>query len=234
VLDASARKITRLLGEDDVVLDVGGWADPMPRADWVMDLMPYETRGLYGGAVDPDAERFGPETWIVRDICAREPFPFDDGEIDFAICSHTLEDIRDPLWVCSELTRVAKAGYIEVPSRLEEQSLGVQGPWAGWSHHRWLIEIEADRIEFAFKSHAINSHESFQLPRGFSRALTPSERVGTLFWSGGFEFSERIFLGPTEHDAYLEDFVREALRERPLARGRDVSGLARLRSRLRR
>jgi len=114
VLDASAREIARLLGEDDLVLDVGGWADPMPRADWVMDLMPYETRGLYGEAGDSDAERFGPETWIVRDICAREPFPFADGEVDFVVCSHTLEDIRDPLWVCSELTRVAKAGYIEV------------------------------------------------------------------------------------------------------------------------
>jgi len=234
LLDASAKEITRLLGDDDIVLDVGGWASPMPRADWVLDLMPYETRGLYGDAADPDAERFGPETWIVRDICAREPFPFDDGEIDFAICSHTLEDIRDPLWVCSELIRVAKAGYIEVPSRLEEQSLGVQGPWAGWSHHRWLIEIEANRIEFAFKSHAINARESFQLPRGFARTLTPRERVQTLFWTGGFEFSERIFLGPTEHDAYLEAFVGDALRERPLAPGGGASRLDRLRSRLRR
>lgn len=232
MLDASAKEITRLLGEDDVVLDVGGWASPMPRADWVMDLMPYETRGLYGEAADPEAERFGPETWIERDICAREPFPFDDGEIDFAVCSHTLEDIRDPLWVCSELIRVAKAGYIEVPSRLEEQSIGVQGPWAGWSHHRWLIEIEANHIEFAFKSHAINARESFQLPRGFARTLTPRERVQTLFWTGGFEFSERIFLGPTEHDEYLESFVETALRERPTPRGPETSRLGRLRSRL--
>ncbi len=234
MLDASAKEITRLLGEDDVVLDVGGGANPMPRADWVLDLMPYETRGLYGETVDPDAERFGADTWIVRDICAREPFPFDDGEIDFVVCSHTLEDVRDPLWVCSELIRVAKAGYIEVPSRLEEQSLGVQGPWAGWSHHRWLIEIEDDRIEFAFKSHAINSRESFQLPRGYSQTLTPRERVQTLFWSGGFQFSERIFVGPTEHDEYLESFVSAALREHAVPRGQRVSRLGRLRSRLRR
>ena len=57
------------------------------------------------------------------------------------ICSHTLEDVRDPIWVCSEIQRVAKAGYIEVPSRLEEQSYGFQGPWVGWGHHHWLIEV---------------------------------------------------------------------------------------------
>ena len=68
------------------------------------------------------------DTWIQRDICDREPYPFDDDELDFVICSHTLEDVRDPIWVCSEMARIAKAGYIEVPSRLEEQSYGFQGP----------------------------------------------------------------------------------------------------------
>ena len=54
-----------------------------------------------------------------------------DGFFDFAICSHTLEDVCDPVWVCEELARVAKAGYIEVPSRLEEQAWSFQGPWVG-------------------------------------------------------------------------------------------------------
>jgi hypothetical protein len=36
------------------------------------------------------------------------------------ICSHTLEDIRDPLWVCSEMIRIGKAGYIELPRGLQK------------------------------------------------------------------------------------------------------------------
>src|SRR3954449_10993879 len=103
-----------MLPDDALVLDVGGWAKPFPRADWVLDLMPYETRGLYG-TLEPDAERFGPDTWVTLDMCAHMPWPFADAQFDFAICSHTLEDIRDPIWVCSELARVARAGYIEVP-----------------------------------------------------------------------------------------------------------------------
>src|SRR5215212_2730078 len=119
-----------MLDAEAVVLDVGGWASPLARADWVIDLMPHETRGLYGES-DPARERFSGERWVERDICARDPWPFADGQFDFAVCSHTLEDVRDPVWVCSELARVARAGYVEVPSRLEEQAFGVHGPWVG-------------------------------------------------------------------------------------------------------
>ena len=134
MLEANRERIEAMLGDDDLVLDVGGWGSPFERADWVIDLMPYETRGRYG-ATDPAAERFGAETWVRRDICDREPWPFADRQFDFAVCSHTLEDVRDPVFVCAELNRVARAGYIEVPSRLQEQSWGVWGgttpTWAG-------------------------------------------------------------------------------------------------------
>lgn len=33
---------------DDIVLDVGGWACPFNRANWILDAEPYETRGFYG------------------------------------------------------------------------------------------------------------------------------------------------------------------------------------------
>src|SRR6059058_1636046 len=153
--------------------------------------MPYETRGLYGYEQgDRGAERFSADTWVVRDMCAREPWPFADAQFDFAICSHTLEDIRDPIWVCQELQRVAKAGYIEVPSRRQEQARGVQGNWVGWGHHHWLIDVRDD--------------ERFQVPYDEAQALTPEERVQTLWWEGSFDVSERVFIEPPEAlDEYL-------------------------------
>src|SRR6516164_2319087 len=101
------------------------WACPFNRANYVLDVEPYETRGFYttfGGPAfqGPEREQFTKETWFQRDLCERKPFPFRDKELDFVICSHTLEDIRDPLWVCSEMIRIAKRGYIEVPSRIAE------------------------------------------------------------------------------------------------------------------
>ena len=115
MLDASRDRILRELPDDALVLDIGGWGKPFPRADWVVDVKDYATRGVYGS--EPGEERFGLKTWVQRDICAAEPLPFEDEQFDFVVCSHTLEDVRDPVWVSSEINRVGRAGYIEVPSR---------------------------------------------------------------------------------------------------------------------
>lgn len=203
MLAESKREIqARLDDENLLVLDVGGWANPFPRADWVIDLMPYESRGLYGDR--PGPSRFGQETWIQRDICDRKPWPFADGQFDFAICSHTLEDVRDPVWVCAELIRVAKAGYIEVPSRLEEQTYGIHGPWVGWAHHHWLVDVSPRRIQFVFKSAVLQGRPSARLETEIGATLTEAERVQTMFWEGEFEFGERIFLEPGELDRHLD------------------------------
>jgi hypothetical protein len=204
------------------VLDIGGWAKPFARADWVMDVFPYETRGAYGRDGE-GPERFREDTWIQRDICDREPYPFADDELDFVVCSHTLEDVRDPIWVCSETIRIGKAGYIEVPSRLEEQCHGFQGPWVGWGHHRWLIDVFENRIEFVFKHQVIHGRESDHFPDWFHATLTPEERVQTLWWEGGFEFGERIFLEPQAVDRYMAEFVAQHLPPRQRARpGKDL------------
>lgn len=206
MLESSLKRILESLGENEVVLDIGGWAKPLPRADWVIDLMPYETRGLYGREPG-DEERFSAETWVQRDICDREPFPFADGSVDFVVCSHTLEDVRDPIWVCDEMKRVAGAGYIEVPSRLEEQSYGVQGPWVGWGHHHWLIDIVDGGIDFVFKPHILQGRRENHFPEGFWETLSPEQRVQTLWWQEGFDCRERVFYEDGELDRYLAEFV---------------------------
>ena len=212
MLAASLERLERELGDDRVLLDVGGWAKPLKRADWVIDVMPYETRGLLGSD-GAGPERFTAATWVVRDICDREPWPFEDGQFDFAVCSHVLEDIRDPLFVCSELARVAKAGYVEVPSRAEEQSWGVQGDWVGWAHHHWIIEREGRRLDFLFKPHMLHAREKFFLPPEFHRTLTEAERVEQLWWTGAIETREVLLFEPGELDAHLEQFVAQRLDE---------------------
>jgi hypothetical protein len=220
MLDASRAKLLAQLDPAAVVLDLGGWADPFPRADWVIDQFPYETRGLYErrGWVEPRAEneeRFTRQTWIERDLCDREPFPFSDGEVDFVLCSQTLEDLRDPVWVCSEMQRVGNAGYIEVPSRLEEQSWGIAGEYVGWPHHGWLVDVDEDAIEFVQKSHAIHASPPCYFPYEFWQGLSADERVRSLWWEGEFSARERVLL-EEEADAseYLAGFVEREMRAR--------------------
>jgi hypothetical protein len=203
MLEHSGKLIDERLGADALVLDVGGGARPLARANWVLDAIPYSSRGQLGWTGDPAGERFGPETWVQRDICDREPWPFENGQFDFAVCSHTLEDVRDPIWVAAELQRVAAAGYIEVPSLREELTYGIQGPWVGWGHHRWLISIEGGRIEFLFKHHVINRAGS-HLPAGTTGGMSSQERVQTLWWETSFEARERFMWTAEELDSFLE------------------------------
>ena len=219
----NVERVLASLAPDDIVLDIGGWACPFNRANYVLDAGPYETRGFYrtfngpasqGGSV----EHFTRDSWIVRDICDREPFPFRDKEIDFVICSHTLEDIRDPLWVCSEMIRIARAGYIEVPSRAAETSRGWEHPrMAGLSHHRWLIDIDGNAIRFFQKLHTIHTHWRYSLPASYLRRLPDSEKVQWLFWKDSFSFREDTINGPEAQAEELESFVR---RTRPYSSAR--------------
>ena len=217
VLASSTAKLLEQLSDDDLVLDVGGWAKPFARADWVLDLLPYDTRGLYGYEQgDRARERFNAGTWVTRDICDRTPWPFADGQFNFAICSHTLEDVRDPIWVCDELQRVAKAGYIEVPSRLVEQAHGVEGNYAGWGHHHWLIDVSGGRIEFVFKHHIVHGEKRFQVPHAHLAQLSAGDKVQQLWWHGSFEARERVFIDPPEAlHGYLIAVVPDARAERP-------------------
>ena len=206
------------IGDRDLVLDVGGWACPFNRADWVMDSEPYGTRGFYGSIGLPASqggavERFTRETWVQRDICARDPWPFADKQFDFSICSHTLEDLRDPLGVCSELVRVSKAGYIEVPSRLWETCRGMEHPrMAGLSHHRWLVEARGGHLEFTQKYHLIHAEYELAFPVSFGRALSTADSILRLFWEGSFTFSERTIHGAANIRESMAGYVRARYR----------------------
>lgn len=204
------------LSPTDRVLDIGGWACPFNRANYVLDAQPWGTRGFYttfGGPAfqGPGIESFTPETWIQRDICDHEPYPFPDKFFDFVVCSHTLEDLRDPIWVCREMVRIGKRGYIEVPSRIAESCRGWEHPrLAGLSHHRWLIDIDqgASVIRFVHKFHRINSHWRLSLPKRVLEGLDPHQVVQWLFWTDTFTaFEDTSLHGLGEIDAALARYV---------------------------
>ena len=151
----------------------------------------------------PREPHFSRKTYIQQDICSA-PLPFADKSVDFIVCSHTLEDIRDPVFVCKEMVRVAKRGYLECPSRTVESSMSPVRPNViGSPHHRWFVEIDGNVVTFMHKSGIIYA-EKHHLPQKFGNALRPGLRVVGLFWEGSFEFAERFFLNGSFSENQLE------------------------------
>ncbi len=220
MFDSNVQKVLSLISADDVVLDIGGWGCPFNRANYVMDSEPYETRGYYStigrkASQGGPKEHFTEKTWIRRDICEHTPFPFANKEVDFVICSHVLEDIRDPLWVCAEMIRIAKKGYIEIPSRLVESCRGWESERiAGLTHHRWLISVDQERreIEFLMKHHMIHSERRFSFPSAFLRSLPDEKKISFLFWEGSFSYHEKSIHGLQKIAEELAGFIDSSYR----------------------
>lgn len=199
----NVKNVVTMMRESSRSLDVGGWHKPINGATHVIDINDYDTR-LSGQAWDiGEPERFTKDTWLQLDICNRDPWPYPDNYFDFVCCSHVLEDIRDPIWVVSEISRVGCAGYVECPSAESEllvrQSLFtqlLQHPMRviGCAHHRWLVEFKPEEslIVFRFKLH--NLLERRRIVR-FSEFHTLDYKKFTswLFWQDYLVAKEEIF-----------------------------------------
>ena len=105
------------------------------------------------------------------------------------------------------MARIGKSGYIEVPSRAAKASRGSEPSVAGLSHHRWLIDIEAQSVPFLMKFHCIHRWKC-SLPATYLRSLSEEDKVRWLFWNDTFDFSETVIHGAEEQAAELERFVR--------------------------
>lgn len=206
----------------DRVLDIGGSASPFKRADAVLDFLPYEQRNKNSGFLNGLKENFTKETWHIQDVCDRsKPFPFKDKEFDFVNCGHLLEDVRDPFYVISEVLRVSKRGYFEVPSRICEQM-----KWAerrricGFAHHRWFIDWKKNEksgkneMVFVFKNHSLHGDKRFHVkPKGLHfgrpRMNTALQFTG-FYFNGPFDAYEDVAQAIDNGERFMLETVKRA------------------------
>jgi hypothetical protein len=117
-----------------------------------------------------------------RDVCARDPWPYRDGQFSFAICT-ALPRLRDPVGVCRELSRVAAAGYVEVPTVEAELAGGEQ---------RWLCEVLDGQLVFTSKPGALYTDARVRVPARWADRLGPGEEAHGLFWEDRLPARERL------------------------------------------
>ena len=201
-------KVVSLIPPGARVLDVGGWAEVFPRANTVLDINPYATRRR----ILPDVpEQFTEKDWYTGDLCAGDIWKrFGDKEFDYVVCSHTLEDVRDPLFICNQMIRVASAGYIEVPSPFSETCRFLPGRLAsGYDHHKWIVSVDAEgRLVFTPKMSWANDFDY-----GGERARTCMADRRFLYlvitWKNRFAYYERVAKGSCFETENLFQFYED-------------------------
>lgn len=113
-LDGLAWSFRRLhcpVPKDALVLEVGSGGNPYFRSNVLVDAY-MDTRERHFQKLVSDRPTV---LGFVEDL------PFKDDSFDFVIASHVLEHSKDPEKFLSEIQRVAKAGYIEVPDAFFER-----------------------------------------------------------------------------------------------------------------
>ena len=192
------------------VLDIGGARGLCSFATHVIDILSYEeAKDIWSYFKDVPIL---PENWLVHDIFDRKPFPFEDNYFDLVVCSHVVEDIRDPIHVCSEISRIGKAGYIETPTPLLELTRGIDPngkAYVGYCHHRWLVEKQDDELVFIFKPHFLHSSRRFHFPNRFSKKWFQEGRAfSEFFWEDDFRTKEKVMVSRKIMEETIEPIIR--------------------------
>jgi uncharacterized protein YbaR (Trm112 family) len=159
-----------------LVLDVGAGQEAHPRADVVVDKY----------VVDDFERASGLDLSKPLVVADGQALPFRGAAFAYVIASHVVEHATDPVRFADELSRVAAAGFVQVPTREAELTFG-------WPYHPWLIDREGEVLVF-------NPRRQARAPVGslFHRAYAESALFAlwfgahrdtwhhTLHWTGSF------------------------------------------------
>lgn len=150
----------------DKVLDVGGSTKQhdILVVDTIVDIVRPEEAPYWPSKLK--AKHF-----VKLDI-TKEKLPFPDKEFDFCICTHTLEDLDTPYLIIDEMSRVAKRGYIAVPTRGQDCEFThfdltnwLSGPrrTPGSAHHQWFFEIIGKKLQITPKNYPLLYTQEFSI-----------------------------------------------------------------------
>jgi hypothetical protein len=127
------------------VIDVGGVAGGGSWTDgWVDMIVDLNAGGDSEKTIKADIN--SPQCWQrLKDHVALH------GKFDYAICTHTLEDVYNPMLALEQFPSIAQAGIISTPSITTEMSRDREGNWLGYHHHRWIFDHEDGHLLIAGK-----------------------------------------------------------------------------------
>lgn len=120
------------------------------------------------------------------------------GKFDFCNCTHTLEDIAYPIAALKYMPRIAKEGFIAVPSKFWE--LQRRDLMRGGHHHRWIFDIKDDSILAYPKINLIEYMTKYDV---LDELIQKNSQLELRIWwkdTINFQIVNNDYLGPTFQD----------------------------------
>ena len=87
--------------------------------------------------IDDHFEHFKKLNLNYTQISPNKKLPFKDKEFDFVVASHVMEHVEDIDFFIKELERVSKKGYIELPTKLEDNLV-----FENKKDHLWHMDFD--------------------------------------------------------------------------------------------
>ena len=117
-------------------------------------------------------------------ILENNDLPFDDNHFDFVISSHVMEHVKDLEYFIKEIQRVSKKGYIELPTKLEDNLV-----FENKKEHLWQMDFDdvnhklliSKKIQFL---EPVLTVSTIQKMREYFR----SSLILELFWENKIEY----------------------------------------------
>ena len=163
-------------------------------------LVNYWPEANHYADIDDFTKAFNDLNLKFTQIKPNEKLPFKDKEFDYVILSHVLEHVPNLLEFVSEIERISKAGYIELPTKLNDNLVfGCDEDDVG---HKWWFEfdddnnqllytIKADVLEKFLTVGQIWKYQKF-FEDSFLLQIYWEEKIN-LFKRKPFEFDKKIY-----------------------------------------
>jgi FkbM family methyltransferase len=180
------KKLNRKFTVVDIGGSVNGWSKDI--VDAIIDFCPHASTN---NIVFFQCDITHPNSW--KKILS---YVKKHGKFSFSICTHTLEDIMNPGYVCEQISEISEQGYIAIPSKYKELSRGVDSHYyRGYIHHRWIFTIRNNQFIGYPKINVIDSINEYDL----IATNDVNKQDLSFYWEGKIEvqYLNQNYLGPS-------------------------------------
>jgi hypothetical protein len=112
-----------------------------------------------------------------------------NGKFDFSICSHTLEDVFNPLELINLLNTISVSGFVAIPSKYDEFSFLYQNNYRGNAHHKQFFDVVDDMLvvypKFSWTERDDRSDEILKYDKGHELSFTWQKEIPVKIFAQG-------------------------------------------------